>query len=501
MNRFILGVDIGTTSVKTVICDVCKYKIISTTRAEHDLYSPQPGWAEEKPDDWWKNTVITIKSSIKKVNIDPNEIAGIGVSGMVPAFILLGDKGKVLRPSMQQNDARTYNEIEYIREEIGDDDFFNITGCVINQQMISPKILWMKNNEPDVFKKVDKIMGSYDYIVYKLTGKYTVEHNWALESGLYDIHNKKWSNKILKIIGINEEYLPKINKPTDIVGGVTYEVSKKLDIQEGIPVVAGSADHIASAFMAGIQSDGDLLLKFGGAGDILYSTNELITDKRLFIDYHIIPNKFIINGCMASSGSVLKWFVKQSFNENSVAYAKIDEKADKLESGSEGIVILPYFVGEKTPIFDPLARGVIFGLSLHHTKYHIYRALLEAIGYGFLHHIEVLKELGFEPKKVIAANGGAISKTWGKIISNIIGYPVIYLKESPGSSLGVAFVAGMGTNCFKSWSDVNNFIEVSHTIYPEKEEHIKYQRYFKIYKELYLKLKDLFRDLSKSSEN
>jgi len=501
MKRFVLGVDIGTTSVKTVICDTDKYKIVSTASAEHDLNSPYPGWAEEKPGDWWRNTIDTIRFSMEKVNVNPDEIAGIGVSGMVPAFVLLDGEGNVLRPSMQQNDARTYNEIEYIRKKIRDDDFFNITGCIINQQMIGPKILWMKNNEPDVFKKVDKIMGSYDYIVYKLTGKFSLEHNWALESGLYNIHTKKWSDRILEIIGIDKGFFPKVNKPTDIAGAVIPEVAEMTGIPEGTPVVAGSADHIASAFMAGIQNEGDLLLKFGGAGDILYSTDELVTDKRLFIDYHIIPNKFLINGCMASSGSALKWFVRQLFNQGKIDYAAIDKKADELESGSKGIIILPYFIGEKTPIFDPLARGVIFGLSLHHTKYHIYRALLEAIGYGFLHHIEVLKELGFKPKKIIATNGGAISKTWGRIISNIIGYPINYLKQSPGSSLGVAFIAGMGTNCFKSWSEVNNFIEISHTVYPEKEEHVRYQKYFKIYRKLYLKLKDLYRDLDKASKN
>lgn len=496
MKKYLIGIDIGTTSVKTIICDASKYEITKMAKAEHNLLSPLPGWAEENPEDWWSNTKTTINLCLKNTKINPKQIAGIGISGMVPAFILLDSGGKVLRPSIQQNDARTYKEIEYIRQNIDDDDFFNITGCMINQQMVGPKILWIKENEPEVFKEVDKIMGSYDYIVYKLTGKYSLEHNWALESGLYDIHAKKWSKKILKIVGIDESYLPQVNKPTNIVGEVTNVISRELGLEYDIPVVAGSADHVASAFMAGIQNEGDLLLKFGGAGDILYSTDELITDKRLFIDYHIIPNKFLINGCMASSGSALKWFKQQSFNKCDINYTEIDNKADEIKSGSEGIIILPYFIGEKTPIFDPLARAVICGLTLHHTKYHIYHALLEAIGYGFLHHIEVLKELGFKPKNVIASNGGSVSKTWGKIISNIVGYPIHYLKESPGSSLGAAFIAGMGTGCFKDWSEVKNFLEVSYTVYPNSEEHVKYKKCFNIYKKLYLKLKDIFKDLN-----
>lgn len=493
--NFLLGIDIGTTSVKTVIINAKDYNIVATAKAEHDLFSPFPGWAEENPNDWWINTINTIKLCIKKSKINGREIAGIGLSGMVPAFVLLGEKGQVLRPSMQQNDARTYKEIEFIRSRINNDEFFNITGCIINQQMVGPKILWMKKNEPEIFSKVKQIIGSYDYIVYKLTGKFSLERNWALESGIYNLRLEKWSNKLLKIIGIKKSFFPKINNPTDIIGEVSYVAAEEIGIPEGIPVVAGTADHVASAFIAGVQNDGDLLLKFGGAGDILYSTDKLITDKKLFIDYHIIPNKFLINGCMASSGSALKWFTKQAFGESKIDYAVLDKKANNLKPGSEGIIILPYFIGEKTPIFDPLARGVIFGLTLHHTKFHIYRALLEAIGYGFLHHIEVLKEIGCEPKRVIATNGGAVSRTWGEITSNIIGYPINYLKQNPGSSLGAAFVAGMGINCFDDWSEAKNFIEISDIVHPDMGEYVKYQKFYLIYKKLYRDLKDNFKDL------
>lgn len=501
MKRYLIGIDVGTTSVKTVICDAIEYKIIFTSKAEHNLYSPFPGWAEENPKDWWNNTIKTIKQCINGSRIDPKEIAGIGASGMVPAFVLVDRYGEILRPSMQQNDARTSKEMEFIRSKINDNEFFKITGCMVNQQMVGPKILWMKNNESDIFSKVHKIMGSYDYIVYKLTGKYSLEHNWALESGLYDIHFEKWSERILEIVGVNSDLFPKIGKPDNIIDTILPDIANETGIPEGTPVVAGAADHVASAFMAGIQDEGDLLLKFGGAGDILYSTDKLITDKRLFIDYHLMPTKFLLNGCMASSGSALKWFLRQILDENKMTFKEMDKKAEEIKSGSEGIIILPYFIGEKTPIFDALARGVIFGLSLHHTKFHIYKALLEAIGYGFNHHIEVLKDIDFKVKKVIVTNGGSISKTWGKITSNIIGYPIHYLKDNPGSSLGAAFVAGIGTGCFSDWEEAKNFIKFSGCVYPDKEENIKYGKYFKIYKEIYKNLKDNFKQLNKLVES
>ncbi|MHB1334812.1 MAG: FGGY-family carbohydrate kinase [Candidatus Humimicrobiaceae bacterium] len=494
--KYLIGIDIGTTSVKTIICDALMYKIVSTASAEHDLFSLYSGWAEENPEDWWNNTIKTINFCIKESGINPKQISGIGVSGMVPAFILIDSFGNVLRPSMQQNDARTFKEIEIIEKSIGRNRFFDITGSVVNQQMIGPKILWMKKNEPEIFSKTDKILGSYDYIVYKLTGKLSLERNWALESGLYDVNLEDWSDELLEVVNVKRNLFPQINKPSDVVGAIKNDVAKITGIPEGTPVVAGTADHISSAFMAGIQNDGDLLLKYGGAADILYSTDSLITDRRLFIDYHLIPGKYLINGCMASSGSLLKWFGEQFFGGGKIDFSELDRQAEKIESGSEGLITLPYFIGEKTPIFDPIARGVIFGLTLHHTRYHIYRSILEAVGYGFQHHIDVLKEMGLEPKNVIATNGGAISKTWGKITSNIIGYPIHYLDQNPGSSLGAAFVAGIGTGCFGNWSEVNKFIKIVDIVNPDSTEHFCYQKYYSIYKELYLALKDKYKKLN-----
>ena len=495
MDKYLLGIDIGTTSVKCIVCTANSYKIICTASAKHNLSSPFPGWAEENPADWWENTIRTIRTCLGK-GIDPQKIAGIGVSGMVPAFLLLDDKGRVLRPSIQQSDSRTFNEIDFIEKKIGSDNFFKITGCAINQQMVGPKILWMKKNEPEILSKTDKILGSYDYIVYKLTGKLSLERNWALESGLYDVNSEDWSDELLEVVNVKRNLFPKINKPSDVVGAIKSNVAKITGIIEGTPVVAGTADHISSAFMVGIQDDGDLLLKYGGAADILYSTDSLITDRRLFIDYHLIPGKYLINGCMASSGSLLKWFGEQFFSGEKVNFSELDRQAEKIESGSEGLITLPYFIGEKTPIFDPIARGVIFGLTLHHTRYHIYRSILEAIGYGFQHHIDVLKEMGLEPKNVIATNGGAISKTWGQITSNIIGYPIHYLDQNPGSSLGAAFVAGIGTGCFGNWSEVNKFIKIVDVVNPDPTEHFYYQKYYSIYKELYLALKNIYKKIN-----
>ncbi len=496
MGKYLIGIDIGTSSVKSIICNSQNYQVISSYSIEHNLFSPFPGWAEESPEEWWQNTIKTLICCIQKSGVDPKSIAAIGTTGMVPAFVQLDKNGNPIRNSIQQNDARTYKEIEIIKKRIDEESFFNITGCSLNQQMIAPKILWMLNNEPEKFKEVCVVLGSYDYINYKLTGKFSLESNWALESGLFDIVSHNWSEKILKIIGIKENLFPNVNNPTNIIGGLKKEVAEKIGLKPKIPVIAGVADHISSAFISGIKDPGDMLIKLGSAGDIIFSADHLVKDKRLLIDYHLIPGHYYLNGCMATSGSLIKWFKQQFIESKEFDYAKMDKEADRIISGSNGIVILPYFIGEKTPIFNPIAKGVIFGLTTFHTKFHIYRAILESIGYAFLHHIDVFKEIGFEPKKITASGAGASSLIWVQIISNIIGYEINLLEQNLSSSLGASFIAGIASNCYRDLNDANNFVNIYKTIKPDLEENIKYRGFYKIYRNLYKDLKEEFQELN-----
>ncbi len=500
MKKYLVGIDIGTSSVKTIICETKTFKIVAKDTQEHNLYSPNPGWAEEKPLDWWENAINTVKNCIRISNIDIKKIVAIGTTGMVPAFVLLDNKGKVVRNSIQQSDARTYREIEELRKRIDSEEFFNITGCSLNQQMIAPKILWMFNNEPEEFSKVKIIFGSYDFINYKLTGNFSVESNWALESGIYDINLKSWSDKILQILGIKKNLFPKINQPTDIIGGVSKKAARQMGILSGTPVIAGVADHISSAFISGARDPGELVVKLGSAGDIIFSVDKLVTDRRLFIDYHVIPGRYYLNGCMASSGSLIKWFKEQFISDQKFDYPALDKEAEKIVSGSNKLIILPYFIGEKTPIFNPLARGVIFGLTTFHSKFHIYRAILESIGYAFLHHIDIIKEIGFKPNKIIATDVGASSIIWVKILSNIFGLKIGLLEQNLGSSMGAAFIAGIATNCFKDWDTANEFFKISKTIYPDLDEYKKYKRFYLIYKKLYMDLLNDFKELNKVQE-
>lgn len=421
---------------------------------------------------------------------------------MVPAIVLLDENGHPIRNAIQQNDARALDQIDMLSAAIDQELLYKRTGGKTNQQHILPRLLWVKENEPEIWSKVSTIMGSYDYIVYKLSGIKSLEINWAVESGSFDIHTREWISEDLERFGISEAFFPKVNDSMSIVAATSPDMPSTLGIPSGIPIIAGSADHVASTLAAGIIGEGDLLIKFGGAGDILYCTETLDTSPRLFIDYHDVPGKFLINGCMAASGSLVKWFTKDIMQSNDPEILrKLDDTASSLPPGSDGLVILPYFLGEKTPLFDPTARGVLCGLTLAHTRAHIFRAVLEAVIYGFRHHIEVIRDMGYTPKRIIATNGGAKSRFWCQIAADVLNAEICAYPSHPGSALGVAFLAGMASNVFSSWEQIHLFLDDRRIFTPDPSAEEIYNRSYKIYRELYHQLLPTFANLQNIYKN
>jgi len=497
-----IGIDIGTTLTKGVVIDAAG-KILAEAGREATLISRHPGWAEEEPEQWWQN-VLELLKEFASSGLDPDRIAAIGVSGMVPAMVMIDAEGSPIRPSIQQNDARAGAEVEELAERFGQDAFFAQTGGSINQQVVAPKMRWLEKHEPDAVANLATLFGSYDFINYRLTGERTVEHNWALESGLLDVQTGDWSTDLLSLAGVHRHQLGRIVDSSEVIGGLTEQVAKETGLLAGTPVVGGAADHVASAYVTTAYADGDLVVKFGGAGDILYSQANLVTDPRLFIDYHMVPGLTYLNGCMATSGSLLKWFVQNFASDATAAaesegrnvYAWLDDRAASIPAGSDGVVVLPYFLGEKTPLHDPNARGTILGLALHHNRNHLYRALLEAVAFGFRHHVDVLNERGLPVTRVLAADGGAASDLWMQITADVLNRPVQRLDRHPGSSLGAAMAAGIGVGLFDNWSEVERFVELSDAFEPIPAHVDVLNRNYGVYRETYERLKDLYPQLS-----
>ncbi len=479
----ILGIDIGTTSTKAILFDPIR-GVVAEAQRDAGLVSRHAGWAEEDTGLWWKNVCQLIRELAAG-----RSVAAVGVTGMVPCVVLSNNDGEVLRPSIQQNDARAIDEIAELRSALDGERILARTGAPITQQSIAPKLLWLARHEPDVWSRTALVQGSYDFIVSRLTGSAGVEANWAVESGMYDLETKSWAEDVLAAANIPPHLLPPIRQPLDIAGTVTKTAAAETGLETGVPVMTGAADHVAAAFGAGVIDEGDLLIKLGGAGDILMATNTPLIDERLFFDLHVIPGKYLPNGCMATSGSLIRWFQRELAQGRPLR--ELDDEAETVGAGADGVLALPYFLGEKTPLNDPNARGAFVGLHLGHTRAHLYRAVLEAIAYAFRHHVEVFTELGHAPKRVRVSDGGAKSPTWTQIIADVLGMPLEVVAGQGGAAVAAAFVAGMAVGCFSDWREIERFATVTTTMQPRFVD--VYEHGYRAYRSLYPALKEILR--------
>lgn len=480
MTARVLGLDIGTTAVKAIALDEGG-RAVATSSVAHDGASPRPGWAEGDPEAWWRNALEAVRRIGAAVSLDGISI--LGVSGMVPALICLDADGRVLRPSIQQNDARAAEEIEALRGALPA-DFHAATGQPISQQLVLPRLLWLRRHEPDVSRRIRRILGSYDLVTHRLTGEWSLERNWALESGFWDARQGAPYAPAFAAAETPAAWLPAVREPTDVVGRVTAAAAAASGLRAGTPVIAGSADHVAAALTAG-TGPGELVLKIGGGGDVLYGVPRFAPDPRLYIDYHDVPGRFLLNGCMVASGLLVKWFADvfaPDLGTGEARYARLDAEAAATPPGADGLVVLPYFLGEKTPIFDAAARGLISGVSLGHGRGHLFRAVLEAVAYGFRHHVDVLLEGGHPIERIRIMDRGARSALWRQIVADVLGRSIEYAPGADlGSAFGVAWVAGVALGVW-GWTVPATPPGALHHAVPERT--VRYDESYRRYREL-----------------
>ena len=488
----VVGLDIGTTSTIGILVELPN-RIVAVASRPTTLSSPHPGWAEENPAEWWANSCAVLRELMAAVQ-DRRALAGVCVTGMVPAIVLLGADGELLRPSIQQSDCRSATEVAEIAAEIDARAFLAKTGNGVNQQLLAAKSRWLERHETAIFAKVETVFGSYDYINWRLTGVRGVERNWALEAGLIDVGTDALDDDLIALAHMSRSAIPPIHASHQRLGVVTADAERMTGLPQGRPVFGGAADHIASALAAGIVQPGDVLLKFGGAGDIIMAAKAARPDPRLFLDYHLIPGLFAPNGCMAASGSALNWLASLVAPESGGGkpHRRLDALAASVPPGSDGVLCLPYFLGEKTPIQDPLARGTFTGLSLGHSAGHLWRALLESVAYGFRHHVKVFDELGYAPTRFFASDGGSQSTVWMQIMADVLQAPVRLLQNSHGSCVGAAWVAAIGSGQNVGWNDVQRLSGLGASIAPDPSHAALYDRGYSEFRDLYETLKPLF---------
>lgn len=503
---YLFGVDIGTSSSKGAIINNSG-KVLAEAMVEHDINIIKPGWVEQDPEKcYWGDFKEITKTLLKRTQISPEDIVGIGVSSLAPDIIPIDKDGNVIRPAIIYMDRRASAECEELERELGSEGVVQKTGNIADPYYAGYKLEWYMRNEPENYKRTYKVLNADKFVTFRLTGRAIIDHTTAMIfAPYYDPRKGEWSHEISELVGGGIEKLPDLYLPHEVVGHVTSEAAKATGLKAGTPVIAAGPDAIVSAYSVGMVNEGESCFMYGTTGCWFTIIDKPIYDKRLIATRHVVPGKYIIGGGMIATGGLVKWFrdnfghVERSMADmlNVSAYQLLDQEAEKVPPGSDGLVVLPYFLGERTPIWDIDAKGLIFGLSLSHTRAHIFRSLMEAGGYGLRHHLDIAGSLGVKIKDMLAVNGGARSRLWRQIISDITGVPQYYVHPVPGAPYGDAFLAGIGTGVFKRFEDLKNYVQIKEKTEPNSKNHELYSKLYQIYLNLYPKVKDDYKTLSK----
>ncbi len=500
--KYLLGIDIGTSGTKTVLFDRGGNPISSST-AEYPLYQPEIGWAEQDPQDWWKAVCITINQVIKDSNINPEYISGIGLSGQMHGLVMLDGDGNVLRKSIIWCDQRTAKECVEITEKVGEKRLIDITANPALTGFTASKILWVRNNEPEIYERCRKILLPKDYIRYMLTGEFATEVSDASGMQLLDIKNRCWSKEVLNALDIPIEYLGDVHESIVVSGKVHKKAAEVTGLKENTPVVGGAGDQAAGAIGNGIIKSGQISSTIGTSGVVFAHLDEPIIDEkgRVHTFCHAVPGAWHMMGVTQGAGLSLKWF-RDNFCTNEIEVAKgmgidpyvlMTKEAEKVPAGSRGLIYLPYLMGERTPHLNPKAKGVFFGLSAAHTKNEMLRAVIEGVSYSLLDCMEIIKDTGMNPTNVMVSGGGGKSELWRQILADMFNCKVSTNKSSEGPALGVALLAGVGTGVYKDIHEACSIAISENSVqFPKEENSLVYKRYYEIYKKIYNDLKGTF---------
>lgn len=484
---YYIGVDLGTSAVKLLLMDE-NGKVQNIVSKEYPLFFPQPGWSEQNPEDWYAKTVAGIGELMR--GFDKSRVAGISFGGQMHGLVVLDENDKVLRPAILWNDGRTGKETEYLNQVIGKEKLSACTANIAFAGFTAPKILWMKENEPELFARIKKIMLPKDYLAYRLSGVHCTDVSDASGMLLFDVKNRTWSKEMMDICGVREDQLARVFESYEVVGTLKEEIARELSLSAAVKIIAGAGDNAAAAVGTGTVGDGMCNISLGTSGTVFISSKEFGVDENNALhSFAHADGTYHLMGCMLSAASCNKWWMDDILK--TTEYGREQENIKKL--GQNHVYFLPYLMGERSPHNDPEARGAFIGMTMDTTREDMTQAVLEGVAFALRDSFEVAKKLGISIDRTKICGGGAKSPLWKKIIANVLNVKVDVIESEEGPALGGAMLAAVGCGEYDSVKAIAKaVVKIVETIEPEAELAAAYEERYRKFQQYYPTLKGIF---------
>lgn len=486
---YYIGVDLGTSALKLVMMKG-NGELVKTVSKEYPLYFPRSGWSEQNPTDWFS----AVKEGLKELAACADEkIAGISFGGQMHGLVILDKDDNVLRPAILWNDGRSTEETDYLNNVIGKEKLSKLTANIAFAGFTAPKILWVKNNEPEIFAKIAKIMLPKDYISYMLSGNFSTDYSDASGMLLLDVKNKKWSKEMIDICSISEDMLPKLYESYEPVGDIKPELAKELGLNEGIKIVAGAGDNAAAAIGTATVGEGACNISLGTSGTVFISSKNFGVDNfNALHSFAHADGNYHLMGCMLSAASCNKWWMEEILKTKD--FAKEQGNIDNL--GENKVFFLPYLMGERSPHNDPDAAGTFIGMRMDTKREDMTLAVFEGVTFALRDSLEVARSLGIKIEKTMICGGGAKSPLWKRLVANILNVEVDVSISEEGPGFGAAILAAVGCGEYESVEDAaKSIIKIKEKIKPEADLVVKYEEKYQKFKRIYPALKDVFKEI------
>ena len=494
--QYYIGIDSSTTATKALLLAETG-EVVGVASSTYDYETPQPLWSEQRPELWWTATVDSMRQLLAETAVPPQSVRGIGLTGQMHGLVLLDKNDAVLRPALLWNDQRTGAECDEMRAIIGKQRLINITGNDALTGFTAPKILWVKNNEPEIYGRIAHILLPKDYVRLQLTGEYATDKAGGAGTQLFDVRQRDWSQELVTKLGIDPAWLPPTFEGTAVTGQLTLAAAEAIGLPAGIPVMAGGGDQAANAVGTGAVVDGVVALSLGTSGVVFASSDQPIVepDGRLHAFCHAVPDKWHLMGVMLSAAGSLRWY--RDALAPGVFFDDLLAPAIDVPAGSEGLLFLPYLTGERTPHPDPLARGGFIGLTVRHGQPHLTRAVLEGVAFGLRDSLELMRKAGLANINQVRASGGGMrSPLWRQILADVLQAEIVTVNTTEGAAYGAALLALVGAGAFASVEAAcAQLVRVTGKTEPGGNTAV-YNRLYPAYQQLYPALKQTFTALA-----